>query len=67
MAPCLTPAPPPPPPATPPPPPPPRWQRFSPAEVAWFLTGTTYDIITHAAIAGLLAATMLQAPHSLAQ
>lgn len=32
-----------------------RWQRFNATEVVWFLVGTSYDIITHAAIAGLLA------------
>jgi hypothetical protein len=61
---CLTPLSPP---LLTPPPRPPRWQRFSPAEVVWFLAGTSYDIITHAAIARLLAATMLQALHPLAQ
>jgi hypothetical protein len=36
-----------------------RWQRFNATEVVWFLVGTSYDIITHAAIAGLLAHQLL--------
>jgi hypothetical protein len=31
-----------------------RWQRFNATKVLWFLVGTSYDIFTHAAIAGLL-------------
>lgn len=40
-----------------------RWQRFNAREVVWFLVGTSYDIITHAIIAGLLAQQLLQ-PHT---
>jgi hypothetical protein len=39
-----------------------RWQRFNAAEVAWFLVGTSYDMATHAAIAGLLAHQLLATP-----
>lgn len=39
-----------------------RWQRFNAAEAAWFLVGTSYDITTHAAIAGLLAHQLLAVP-----
>jgi hypothetical protein len=40
-----------------------RWQRFNATEVAWFLVGTSYDIVTHAAISGLLVHQLLTAQH----
>jgi hypothetical protein len=38
-----------------------RWQRFRAWEVLWFWVGTSYDIITHVVVSGLLLRAMWSA------